>query len=229
MTKCSDLLLKYVGTPEQFNLFQKSTDTFFIAQFEDMNLIGCDGTKNWREWAVNLNGLPFGRPFHPGIDDQVRDSMGDIVMCLRNPSLYTLIGGHSNGEAEAVLRNYYLRRNDVQNIESIGFNGPYVATSEGAELFKKVGLRHTHWEIDAWSTIPSDPTDDTGVLGGRHYGDCKRLLGSGSVSDHSYLNDLLKLTTTFLAWSEAKPRYLIDAMFWARLYYEGTGRDLIKK
>jgi len=227
--KCSDLVLKYIGTYQYFNMFQRPTDTFFVAQFSTTNFIGCDGTKNFREWLVNFDGIPFGKPFHPGLDKNVKSSFGELVMCLKNTELPMLIGGHSNGEPEAVLRNYYLRRNHMPDVESIGFNGPYCATDEGVKLLRDLGVRHSHWEVDAWSDIPADPTDDTGVKGGRHYGTTKRLLGSGSLTDHSYLNDMLKLIATFLAWSKNEPRYLIDAMFWSELYYEGKGRDLIKK
>lgn len=228
LEKCTNLMLKYVGTPLYFYLFQKPTDTYFIAQFDTVNLIGCDGTKNKMEWLVNLNGIPFGKPFHPGFYEQVKSSMGDIVMAIKNPELYTLIAGQSNGEPEALLRNYFLKRNNFSNVESIGFNGPTCATEEGVKLFKEKGVRHSHWESDPWSTIPSDPTDDTGVIGGKHYGEIKKLFGSGSVSDHSYLNIMLKLLATFSAWSKKQERYLIDAQFWADLYYCGNGRDLIK-
>lgn len=210
------------------NFFQKPTDTYFVAQFDEMNLIGCDGTKNNAEWLINLNGIPFGNPFHPGFDGQAKNSMGDIVMSIKNPNLYTLLGGQSNGEPEALLRNYYLKRNNFPNVESIGFNGPMCVTKEGAKLLEEKGVRHSHWESDAWSKFPSDPTDETGPVGGVKYGKSEVLFGSGSVSDHTYLNIMLKMAIVFMAWSNRMEKYISDAQFWAGLYYNGNGRDLIK-
>lgn len=226
---CSELLLEYIGVPRKFNLVQKPNDTFFIAQYEDMNIVGSDGTKNLLEWITNFDGVPLGKKFHPGLDRSVRTHFVKYIKDIDNKDIYTLSAGQSNGGAESLLRNYYLRKHEFKDVESFGFASPYIATSDGIKELKKYGIRHTGWYTDCWSDIPSDPTDDVGVLGGKHYGESIIIEGSGSISDHSYLNITYKMIATFLEWSVNDKRYGYDAMFWSKLVRSIEGKRLIKK
>jgi hypothetical protein len=226
LEKITNLILKYVGNPE-LKLFNEKVDSWFIAQFPEMNIIGIDGTKNIPAWISNLDG--FGTYFHDGIFDATHDTILPECAIIKNTRKNTLIAGQSRGGLIALFLNYLLKGQGYQNVESFGFANPFGTTNAGTENMRKFGIRHTNFVTDAFGSIPSDPTDDVGVIGGGHYGHVETLYGGAGVFDHSYLNITLKLSAWLLRQYDEKhdEKLLRDAVFLAKM--ADKGNDLIKK
>jgi hypothetical protein len=227
LDKITNLLMKYVGTPEQMNLFDKKVDSWFIAQFQEMNIIGINGTKNNEAWISNLDG--FGKYFHDGIFDATHDTILQECPNIKNIRKNTLISGQSRGGLIALFLNYLLKGQGYENVESFGFANPFGTTDAGKENMHRLGIRHTNFVTDPFGSLPSDPTDDVGVIRGGHYGHVETLYGGAGVFDHSYLNITYKLIAWFLKQYNEKHEHkcLQDAIFLAGLIEKGN--DLIKK
>lgn len=225
LDKITNLLMKYVGTPEQMNLFVKTYDAWFIAQFKEMNIIGINGTRQPFTWISNLNG--FGTYFHDGIFDATHDTILPECAIIKNIRKNTLVIGQSRGGLIALFLNYLLKCGGYENVESFGFANPFGTTDPGKEKMKSFGICHTNFVTDAFGSLPSDPTDDVGR--GGHYGHVETLYGGAGPYDHSYLNITLKLSAWLLRQYNEKheQKCLQDAIFLAGLIENGN--DLIKK
>jgi hypothetical protein len=226
LEKITNLILKYVGNPE-LKLFNEKVDSWFIAQFPEMNIIGIDGTKNIPAWISNLDGI--GKDFHPGIYESTDDVIMPSCSIIKNKRKNTLVAGQSRGGLVALYVNYLLRATGFENVESFGFANPFGTTDSGKDKMKLLGIRHTNFVTDPFGSLPSDPTDDVGVIGGCHYGHVETLYGGAGVFDHSYLNITLKLSAWLLRQYDEKhdEKCLRDAIFLAKM--ADKGNDLIKK
>jgi len=225
--KITTLLEKYVGIPTRMKLYQKDIDTFFTAWYEKENrtLIAFDGTKNAGAWISDF--IAIGGKFHQGIKSAMDDVFMPAIKTIEKLS-YVMSTGQSRGGADALYANYLLRKAGLPDVESWNFSGPYITTPEGKEACKRLGVRHTNFLTDAFShSLPSDPTDEAGVLHGDHYGPVEQLLGGSSVFDHSYLNMTKNLIYWLLQPERVNDRFIEDAKFLANLIRHGN--DLIKK
>jgi hypothetical protein len=227
LEKIESLLTKYIGTG-LVTLFDKKVDSWFVAQFPEINIVGIDGTKNWKAWASDAD--VFGADFHDGIFDDTRDViLPECLSVITNKRKNTLVTGQSRGGLVAQFLNYLLRQNGFENVESFGFANPYGTTESGKEKMRALGVRHTSFVTDPFGSLSSDPTDDVGVIKGSHYGHLETLYGGSGLYDHSYLNITYKLTAWLLQQYEKKheEKCLKDAIFLAGLIEPGN--DLIKK
>jgi len=227
LEKISNLVMKYVGTPEKLDLFDKTVDSWFIAQFPEMNMFGINGTKNGFAWVSDIDA--FGHDFHSGIFESAEHVIVPEFSVVKNDQKPTIGSGQSRGGALALATNYLLKKQGYCNIETWNFSGPYITTNSGKEKMSSLGIRHTNFVTDPYGELPSDPTDDVGVFKGSHYGHIETLLGGASVFDHSYLNITYKLVVWLLKqYSEKREsKYINDAVFLAGLIERGN--DLIKK
>lgn len=229
---CSDLLLKYVGTPDRFKLYQNDVDTFFIAQFPEINMVGQDGTKNGRAWLSDA--MAFGSRFSYGIFNDMKRAFVPEIKTIVNRFNYTMIAGQSKGGANALCCNFLLRECSFNNVESWGFANPPIATPLGCDILDAHGVCHTNFVTDPFSpSLPSDPTDDATAFNKRLYGTTHELWGGSSVFDHSYLNITKSLIYWFIQQYKncndqvQKEKYINDAIYWSGMIQPGN--DLIKK
>lgn len=219
--KIASLILKYVGTPKYFKLIQEDVDTFFIAQFSEMNIVSFCGTKNTAAWISDFSAFTINGRFHPSIFEDVEKQFFPHVDWFENKDLYTMVTGQSKGGADAVIANYLLSISGFSDSESWNFSGPFVTTEKGIIDMKNHGVRNTNFNTDPFSSLPSDPTDDVGVFRGRHYGENHQLYGSGGPTDHGYH----QITLHLAVWLRANG-FTDDALYMLDL---ARCRDLIKK
>lgn len=185
-----------------FKIFDKRVDKFAFIYFPDKTAITFLGTHNIQGWISDAIAFPNTLGFHTSIyRDIVRGFVPEINDDAIPKDKPVLLAGHSKGDPGATFANYCLRKRKYPDVESICFSGPEYATDRGIETLKNYGVRNTHIETDPYSEhIPSDPTDDIGTPGGRHYGYIEKLTGSGGPFDHSYENIHKNMTMLFIDW-----------------------------
>lgn len=222
--KIKSLLKKYVGEWQDFSFLQNKTDSAFVVVYDGVVWIGICCTRNWRAWLSNLQ---FWRKdgFHAGIATACeklfthawRDTLRHCLRAIK-------IAGQSRGDSMSLYLNKLLREAGCANVESVGFSGPYITGPIGLETLKRLGVRHTHFFSDPSGPLPSDPTDDVGCIGGKHYGTQINLGGSGGPFDHGYKMITKSLVLLYINWSLKESKFKLDSDYLAT-----TGMDITLK
>ena len=176
------------------------------------------GTKNWKAWINNVKGITK-NGFHSGISGEMEKNYKEQLLDLtRSDDRPVYITGQSRGDAESLYSNYILKREGrICSIESVGFSGPFIANREGVEKMKSLHVCNTHIYSDSCSMFPSDPVDDIGAIGGKHYGNMVNVEGSSGVFDHSYRNITTNLAIKMIEW-----KLFNDAAYLVKLLREGV-------
>jgi hypothetical protein len=222
--KIQSLLKKYVGQPLDFHFIQNKTDSGFIAIYQDVVWIGLCGTRNWRAWASNV-AIWRKDGFHSGIATACEKLFNGYWRdLLRHTGRPIKIAGQSRGSALALYLNKLLREAGCRDVESFGWTGLYIAAKTGIDTLKRLGVRHTHFFSDPSGSLPSDPTDQTGCVGGKHYGTKINLGGFAWLFDHGYKSITTRMVILYILWSKHEPKFKLDSDYLAT-----TGMEIALK
>jgi len=213
--KIQSLLKKYVGQPLDFHFLQNKTDSAFIAIYENVVWVGVCGTRNPWAWPSNFAIWRKGG-FHSGVATACEKLFtGYWRDLLRHTGKPIKIAGQSRGSALSLYLNKLLRGAGCMDVESFGWAGLYIAAKLGLETLKRLGVRHTHFYSDPSGSLPSDPTDDVGCIGGKHYGTKINLGGFAGPFDHGYKSITTRMVILYIMWSKKDPEWKTDSDYLA--------------